>query len=423
MAKLFYPNENKLQSLGFYDVSTVPVLFDKNGRYCRELNRYLRSRALSEVFSDPDDLYAADYPCGTTLDNIGRQLSIFSDWCLDHRLEWKTLNYKGVLRFQNDMALGRWSPSGRPLEADTANQRADEVTRFLTWAGKVGLRAPLDVKYKVRGRGAAHGGVSDDVMLSRIGRRKTSYSRDIIAITHLPQPKTVAGWLKQVRLKKGYGKYLACRFVLECGTRLAETVAMTEDQIPALHTLDALARAGQLMAPVNLTKTKGSRPRTIQAAIPFLLEIRRWIDGPRMRLRYLYHTRTREAPSDKLFLSTARDHEGIPVSEARLYDCFHKVEPRPEHWTTHHGRHTYACFSILYATERDAKMAGRALSDMGADWINSRGAWHLKTLRKQLGHADDSTTELYLRWLVTASGAASAATGWHNFLAAEMEGN
>ncbi|MEO3384954.1 hypothetical protein [Mesorhizobium sp. CAU 1741] len=260
-------------------------------------------------------------------------------------------------------------------------------------------------------------------MLLRIGRRKASYSRDITAITFLPQPKPVAEWLKQVRLKKGYSKYLACRFVLECGTRLAETVAITEDQIPSLQALDAFAGAGQLTAPVNLTKTKGARPRTIQASIPFLLEIRRWIDGPRMRLRYLYHARTQKTPSDRLFLSTARDHEGMPVSEARLYDCFHTVEPRPEHWTTHHGRHTYACFFILYATERDAKMVGRALSDMGADWINSRGAWHLKTLRKQLGHADDSTTELYLRWLVTASGAASAATGWHDFLAAEMEGN
>ena len=53
---------------------------------------------------------------------------------------------------------------------------------------------------------------------------------------------------------------------------------------------------------------------------------------------------------------------------------------------------------------------------MPAEWISQRGAWWLTTLRKQLGHASEETTELYLRWLLTSSKMAEMSAGWHRFL-------
>jgi integrase len=252
---------------------------------------------------------------------------------------------------------------------------------------------------------------------SRRGRLRESDSEDVEKVSFLPGPEQVPVWLNAVRRKKGYAKYLASRFVVEGGTRLFETVALEEHQIPSKETLEKLAFAGQVSAPVTLVVTKGGKPRTISVAIAFLMEIRTWLDGRWLKLRYLWHKRTKRSPSTRVFLSDARDHEGTPISKARLYDCFHTVEPRPARWHTHFGRHTYACFYMLHALEHEATAAGRALSDMGADWVAARGAWYLKTLRKQLGHVSEETTDLYLRWLVTASGLAAAAAGWHNFLA------
>ncbi len=45
MAALFFPDPSRLAELGYGRVAHVPVLFDSQGRYCREANRYLRSRA------------------------------------------------------------------------------------------------------------------------------------------------------------------------------------------------------------------------------------------------------------------------------------------------------------------------------------------------------------------------------------------
>ncbi|MCI5076395.1 site-specific integrase [Oricola sp.] len=421
MTKLFYPHAERLRSLGFHAAAEVPVLFDASGRYCREHNRYLRERALGKAGIGDRVPWEADrIPLPKTLENAARYLGVFIDWCGFTKSDWRTLCYKvGVLAFQNDMALGRWSLSGRKNDPRTANQRADEAAAFLAWAADRGLREPFNIERRLlvrrtRSASSSRKGMRTD--RSRLGRLPESRSKDVEKVGFLPRPQQVRDWLHAVRDQKGYAKYLASRFVLEAGTRLFETVAINEDQIPSREKLVELSSAGQLVAPVTLLVTKGGRPRTIFLAIPFLLEIRQWIEGKRLRLRYLWHKRKKAPPSPRLFLSDARGHEGTPISKARLYDCFREVNPRPTGWHTHAGRHTYACFFVLYALEDEAASAGRALSSMGADWIVARGTWYLKTLQKQLGHLSEETTELYLRWLVTASGLSSAATGWHSFL-------
>lgn len=425
MAKLYYPDAERLRGLGFESVADVPALFDRTERYCRAHNRYLRERALGEAgLGRPVPWDVENVPSAKTVENIARHLGVFVDWC-DHRnIDWHNVDYKnGVLRFQNDMALGRWSLSGRTLAPRTANHHADEATAFLVWAADRGLRPAFDVKYKVvkRRSGAKLPGAGTALVRSRQGRRPESDSEDVKKVSFLPRPEQVAIWLQAVRQKKGYPKYLASRFVVEAGTRLSETIALEEHQIPSKETLEELVAAGQTSAPVTLVVTKGGKPRTISVAIAFLMEIREWLDGRWLTLRYLGHKRTKRPPSSRVFLSDARGFEGTPISKARLYDCFHTVEPRPARWHTHFGRHTYACFYVLHALEHEATAAGRALSDMGADWVVARGTWYLKTLRKQLGHASEETTDLYLRWLVTASGLAEAAAGWHNFLAGSLD--
>ena len=139
-----------------------------------------------------------------------------------------------------------------------------------------------------------------------------------------------------------------------------------------------------------------------------------------MKLRLLWSRKNeKKAPSERLFLSDSRERPGTPISAQSLYLCFHDVWPRPKKWHPHFGRHVYACSFLLNALEAEAKERKRTLREMGADWINSRGLWHLNTLRMQLGHLSESTTDLYLRWLVTAEGVADVTSDWHQFLSGE----
>ena len=42
-------------------------------------------------------------------------------------------------------------------------------------------------------------------------------------------------------------------------------------------------------------------------------------------------------------------------------------------------------------------------------------------LQRQFGHVDETTTQIYLKWLATAVGLAVMANGWHRFLADDEE--
>jgi integrase len=420
---MFKPDSDRLIELGYAKVAHVPVLFDNEGRYCRVHNRYLRERALAEWSPNHDGiaLAAIDLPRPKTIEAAARHLGVFIDWCDAKQKDWRNIDYiDDVLDFQNHMAKGTWSLSGRRLKSDTANIRTDEVTSFLTWAATRGLRSPFSMKLKSAAAFARTGFSSQKFTSarSRPGRLRPSPTASEM-VTMLPPAQAVRDWLSLLREQRGYAKYLACRFILETGVRREELVSIKVDQIPSREALEALANEGQIFGYIQLTETKGGRPRRIQVALKFLLEIRRWIDGPRMRLPRDWSRRNgNRTPSKSLFLSDARQSAGTPISAATVYRCF-KLKPHPPKWHPHFGRHVYACFTVIHTLEAEASMSGRSLSEMGADWIQSRGLWCLQTLRSQLGHLSEDTTNLYLRWLTTHAGMARYAAGWHHFLAGD----
>ncbi|SFL13042.1 Site-specific recombinase XerD [Mesorhizobium albiziae] len=422
MAKIFVPDPARITALGFEAVAHVPVIFDGRNVYCREHNRYLRERALGE-WSPKHQLFCDVEPLAPkSVRNSGNYLCVFVTWCDENAVDWLTVTYKkGPLNFQKNMTDGIWSPSGRNLGANTANQRADEATNFLIWAAQSGLRAEFTVPYRSSTRRIATDDLSSSGVATyrtRVGRAKSSLTSSVATAAILPKAAEIGEWLQDVKARLGLAKYLACRFPLETGARLEETVALNEHQIPTKEELKQLASVGHTTAAVNLIVTKGMRPRTIAVSIQYLLDLRRWLDGKWLRSRFLFTKRTGLRPSNRVFLSDSRDHEGTPISPQTLYRCF-KLRPHPIKWHPHFARHAFACFSILYTLEKEAQGAGRSLTEMGADWILGRGGWCLKTLSHQLGHLSKSTTDLYLRWLVTAAGVAEISAGWHAFLAGE----
>ncbi len=418
MGIVFRPDAARLEAIGFGAIADVPVLFDGQQRYLREHNRYLRELALGDT-REVGFVARRSFPAKSSMEKTARALSTFVEWCAHRVVDWRAAEYPAVLAFQNDQHLGRWSPSGRALDAGTANFRADVVTDFLEWAAGRHLRDPFEARFASRSMLVASGHSSRPSyreVKTRWGRAKGRRSNGG-ELVFLPSADSVRSWLGLLRTQRGYAKYLACRFIIETGSRRAETAAIREDQVPTAESLDVLERNGVSRATMTLTnRTKGGRPRDIEVAVPFLRMLRAWIEGPRLRLRMLWHRRMGTRPSCLLFLSDARGFEGTPIADHTIYDCFHELKPAPPKWHPHFGRHVYACFFVLHALEQEAAIAKHTLAAMGADWIQSRGLYWLRTLQRQLGHLSDITTETYLRWLVTACGVATLANAWHEFL-------
>jgi integrase len=413
MAKVFFPDRERLAAKGYAAVAYVPVLFDAGGRYLRQHNRYLRERARLEWHPGS----GGDILRARTLSNIAERLKNFVMWCETRAADWCTISYARVLDYQSEQIDGRWSVLGGKLLPSTANERADEATSFVRWAADRKLRGPFDVKMFVK-RGSRELGIGP--ALVRVGRAKEDVISPEQAGFILPEPQEVREWLEAVRAQRGYSKYLACKIVMNTGARRHEVEALTKDQWP---TAEAIARAvGRRLfsVPMRLTVTKGGRPRTIRVPIGLAGEVRQWIEGKRKTYALRFHLANDKKRTDRLLLSDDPAAHGRPISAQTIYRCFSEVQPGPSHWSPHKGRHVFACFWVLNALSVEADRSG-GLKTKSADWVNNRGDFWLKALQRQFGHVSTATTEEYLRWLVYATSLAELSAGWHRFLDGDGE--
>uniref|UniRef100_Q07NR5 Phage integrase family protein n=1 Tax=Rhodopseudomonas palustris (strain BisA53) TaxID=316055 RepID=Q07NR5_RHOP5 len=396
-----------MANLGFARFKHVPVLFDNAWHYMREHSRYLRERAVL-AYRPLDD--RGDFPRPKTLERIAHTLSNWDAWTVSKGIDWRQASYDHVLHYQNDQVNGAWSKSGEPLDASTANSRADEVTHFLRWAHLTGLRPSFEFKMTLKQ--TSIGGKIRTIAV-RVGRAKSSNSPPELG--HLPKAEEIKAWLESVRMRRGEAKHLACRFVLETGARREEVAQVKVQHWPTEKSVDAAIRAGDAFVTMTLRDgTKGAKPRNIKVPVSFARNVLTWLPK-RATYTYRYFKRTGKR-TDRLFVSDSGQHAGIPLSGPTIWKAFHEVEPRPEDWTPHKGRHAHACFLLIYALENEAKAAGMNMKLMGVDWIRDRGKHWLDLLRRQFGHVSSETTELYLRWIITSVGLAKMAAGWHEFL-------
>lgn len=396
MAKVFRPNPERLKTLGYARLAHVPVLFDAKQRYCREHNWYLRDRATRAWHPSGNCDSFGDLSASSLL-SMAYWLCNFIEWCEANGLDWTEITYDDLIRYQDDQADGSWSTDGRRLGSGTVNHRADEATNFLRWAAFRKLRPPFEVKAVITRRIFTSSSSSQRRVVFRkvrAGRKPQSYSDSLTTALTLPKVEQIAAWLSAVRSRRGYVKYLACRFILEGGPRRHEVEQITDDLWPSKSVLHDLQSRGMPLAPVTLLRTKGGRPRTIQIPLAFASEVREWIDGQRLRLALASFKRTGER-TNRLFLSDRHGVEGTPISAQTIYDCFREVTPRPRRWHPHLARHTHACLFLLQMLEAEAKVVNAriiektktkeaswldktALANMGADWINSRGTYWMK---------------------------------------------
>lgn len=400
--------------MGFPSIAHVPVIFLSSGQYGRIENRYLRERATGDWF--PHN--GRPYPSRNTLKKTAYCLLNFHSWMDHNGQSLNTVDYDDVLSYQRAQIVGTWSKAGRPLSSSFANQRADEVTHFLTWAALRGLRPAFDVK-----RFFAHRGYSGDARppgMVRAGRAKTDAGAQSSTSFVLPTIPEAQSWLARLKTSKGTAKYLACRCILEVGLRRHELTALKVEQWPSAETIHEALRRNQTSVPLSLYVTKGSSARIAEVPMQLAIKIRNWIDEKRPTYEYRFLKVHNSSKPVALFLSDHPLAHGNPLSEMTIYRSFTQVKPAPSGWTPHKGRHFFACYFILSALELEARPHG-GLSAMGADWAMHRGEFWLSMLKDQLGHKTSATVNSYLRWLITSAGISNLTTAYHNLLMGDGE--
>ncbi|WP_137155510.1 hypothetical protein [Rhizobium sp. FKL33] len=282
------------------------------------------------------------------------------------------------------------------LSPGWANVKADEACTLLRWMAARGYRRAFHVPTKkVSWRTRDGKTIYKEV---RVGKEDQGTSG--LELMNLPLEPQVADWLEVVRKRRGRAKSLACRAVVEFGSRKTETCSIEVTAWPAAAVIDKAKSLGKKLVRIQLTKNiKNGRPRAIDFDVEFAHIVRVWIDGPRNELAAIYAKRHGTEPT-QLFLSDAKGHEGTPISAHALYECFKlKWDGGPAIWYPHLARHYSICLGILKGLQRDAATLDRLPNDMPLEWVQRRTSYWVDIQRRRSGHVSAQTTEIYTQWI------------------------
>ncbi|WP_197386312.1 hypothetical protein [Ralstonia pseudosolanacearum] len=121
-----------------------------------------------------------------------------------------------------------------------------------------------------------------------------------------------------------------------------------------------------------------------------------WMKGVKGTARM---TRARQCVH--LFL---RDSDGARIKGTQLYSAWTGVELPIDGWSPHQGRHWWAC-SVLWRELKKHEDIALVSNETIAALLESSAMSVIRLqIQPQLGHAHDSTTMIYLRWVMDMLG-------------------
>lgn len=408
--RVYVPDAHRLTQLGYPKVSGCCSLFHDEHGYGRDPNRYLRDRYRGRwvpQYKDGPSGVKSQGKRPTTSKGEADRLAHFLNWIDANGLDVNHISYEDVLFYQDEMTTLR--PSGIQPSPATRNQRADVATFYLMWRADLGLRASFDVTATLT-RLPIQGRRGEKLVYARTGRLPVS--RDGLPTLSLPTPAQKLVSYSAVRKRLGEAKMLAARSIVEIGLRAFENAALHAEQWPSKNDILKAQRGGRQDVPMRIVVGKGDKERIVGIPLPFALMVREWID-------YRRHLLVRPALRDKgpLFVSDSHGYEGIPLSQATIYNCFKiKVPGGPDVWYPHLGRHDYACNFILAGLRHDATISGNILRCMRPEWVTDRTSFWINMLRKRLGHVSETTTDRYLQWIAESYQLVEVADSYADFL-------
>lgn len=318
--------------------------------------------------------------------------------------------------YQPEMLTGKWSASGLPLQVSTVNLRVQQACDFLSWMSDRGHRPQFDVPTKLMtlkkgSASSAKGSQSFEVQVRHGKLRKQLKS------LHMPSKAEVERWLEQVETSCGVVFRLMCEFILLTGVRREELASLRHDFIPHdplnWRVVNPLASPAQQQIRISLKYgvkgrfygydlgSKIGPERSILLPLSLAKKIHHYRLGNRAQQ---LKERLRQADDHASRLSIAKNSVHLFLREdnnqnftgKRIYDLWTKPEIAIDKWTPHQGRHWWACTTLMKEVERN-----NSINYEKKDLLELTAISIIRLqIQPQLGHSDDQTTMVYLRWLV-----------------------
>lgn len=414
-----YSSSDSLFCTRFPALSHLPFILDSRPGYHRLGNTFLTERGLGVWTPTPSpDFVQVLIPTPRTMGTFADSLANFLEYAETRKIALETCEYTVhlIARYQAEMLAGQWSKRGNALEPASANLRVHVACEFLSWMSSKGLRTSFTVPFVMKSVPTSSGTDSKGHQTKKIQSRKGK-AKTKTTILNMPARGDLRLWLERIEKKFGTTCELMCESVVLSAVRREELVCLRVDTLPMdrREWLIANPEAPLKEQTVSITIKMGVKgafhgmdngdkigpSRTI--LIPLTLALR-WDEYRRTERNKAFAKWTsgfkgaarvkRAKQAVHLFL---RDEDGKRFSGKNFYQVWTGVELPVPGWSPHKGRHWWACFVLwreikkLTAFDKEIPIAileGSALSIIRM------------TIQPQLGHSQESTTMIYLKWVM-----------------------
>jgi site-specific recombinase XerD len=302
------------------------------------------------------------------------------DWwqtCEANGWKWDQVGYEEVAAYRNRMLSAVSDLTGRSYARSTINGRLRILALFYGWCAQRGLIAivPFTTGELAVGRARA------PQMLAHIDARGGRWKVNELTVRHtrpLPRALPIVE-IRRVMTGMGARDRLIVEWALMTGARRMEIAGLKLVQLPAT---DSLRSHDHPVVPIRLETAKGAKTRHIYPPLALIDRTRAYVREERAVA--LHGSRHHDdADESALFLTD----DGCALTARRIGAIFAEACKRAGVAGTFHAlRHTFAGAMLAFLQRQTQRFPE----------LNP-----LLTLQVILGHADPSTTMIYLRMLAT----------------------
>ena len=301
------------------------------------------------------------------------------DWwqtCEANGWKWDRVSYDEVAAYRNRMLSGTSDLTGRPYARSTINGRLRILALFYGWCAQRRLIAavPFTTGELAVGRARA------PQMLAHIDARGGRQKVNELTVRHtrpLPRALPIAE-IRRVMTAMGARDRLIVEWALMTGARRMEIAGLKLAQLPAT---DSARSEDRPVIPIRLETAKGAKPRHIYPPLALIDRTHAYVREERAVT--LRGSRNHSDDESVLFLTD----DGRALTPRRIGAIFSEACKRAGVAGTFHAlRHTFAGAMLAFLQRQTQRLPE----------LNP-----LLTLQTILGHADPSTTMIYLRMLAT----------------------
>jgi len=406
-------------------LASFPFILDSSPKFHRLANAYLVERGLGLWGPNArEEGRSARIPSPQSLRTYAQWLANFLEWADLRGVDVLTCNYAMHVggRYQTEMLKGLWSRDGEGLSPNTVNLRVSLACEFLTWMTDTGHRRSFQIPYSTatvkRGSATSSIGHLGFEIQVREGKARAK-SRSL----QMPTDEQVSIWLAGVYKTCGLTFGLMCETVLLTAMRREEVVSLHND---VLHEDGGQWLIVNPMAPpfdqqVRITIRYGTKGQYFGASeqgdkigperdilIPLSLA-KKWHAYRRKERNTAFAQwmlkakgAARQSHAKKCVHLFLKESSGTKFTGPNLYDAWKTVGlpgDQKHRWSPHDGRHWWAC-SVLWRELRNHSIVGQLSNETATAVLDSTALGIIRLqIQPQLGHVDEATTMLYLRWV------------------------